>query len=71
MKRKQAAEKKPVLKMGKRIKDEQHRSIQLADMQYCFANTSRDTTHVSACSNYKEKYTFFFWLYLLQTHHKM
>lgn len=38
MKRKQAAEKTPVLKMGKRIKDEKHRSIQLVDMQYCFAN---------------------------------
>lgn len=60
MKRKQADEKKPILKMGKRTKDEQHRSIQLADMQYCFANTSRDTTHVSACSNYKEKYTCIF-----------
>lgn len=71
MKRKQAAEKKPVLKMWKRIKDEQHRSIQLVGMQYCFASTSRDTIHLPAGSNYKEKYTFFFWLRLLQTHHKM
>lgn len=60
MKRKQAAENKPILKMGNRIKDEQHRSIQLVDMQYCFASTSSDTIHVPACSNYKEKCRFFF-----------
>lgn len=55
MKRKQAAKKKPVLKIDKIIKDEQHRSIQLVDMQYCFASTSCDTINLPACSNYKEK----------------
>lgn len=60
MKRKQAAEKKPVLKMGKKIKDEQHRSIQLVDMQHSLASTSRDTIHLPACSNYRAKYTWGF-----------
>ena len=45
-KRKQAAEKEPILKMEKRTKEEQHRSMRLVDMQYCFANTSHDTVHV-------------------------
>lgn len=71
MKRKQAAEKTPVLKMGKRIKDEKHRSIQLVDMQYCFANFMWHNSFICLFKLQGKIYMFFFWLYLLQTHHKM